>query len=235
MGSQYLWLHPPDLLDRRDFDPDVEKPEAVQEGIKWPVTEGPLSKTDEDYLKFVEDFKGKYAVNPLYALKKAINDAGLEKAKMGIDDPRVIAWLNEIGLPDLKGVEATTIFREIRMVKTPDELTILREAAAMNEEAIDAALGSLHVGMDQSDLEVIYNTELARRGGKGVYLSAGTMGRRRDRVKENQLITFDGLCEFKHYHGDIGRTVICGEPTDEMLKRNQMGIIYENPNSPIYI
>lgn len=212
----------PIYSDRRDFDPDVEEPEAVQEGIKWPVTEGPLSDTDEDYLKFAEEFKGSYAVNPLYALKKAIVDAGLEKATVGIDDPRVIDWLHEVGLPDIKGVEATTIFREIRMVKSPDELNILRQAAAMNEDSVNAAIGSLHVGMDQDELEIVYNTELARRGGKGVYLSTGSMGRRKDNVKENQLITFDGLCEFKHYHGDMGRTAICGEPTDEMLKRNQI-------------
>ncbi len=212
----------PIYSDRRDFDPDVEEPEAVQDGIKWPVSEGPLSETDEDYIKFTEEFKGKYSVNPLYALKKAIKDAGLESAKVGIDDPRVIPWLNEIGLPDLTGVEATTIFREIRMVKSPDELKILRKTAEMNEEAVNAALGSLHVGLEQGELEIIYNTELAKRGGKGVYLSTGTMGRRRDRVKENQLISFDGLCEFKHYHGDMGRTAICGEPTDEMLKRNQI-------------
>lgn len=212
----------PIYSDRRDFDPDVEEPEAVQEGIKWPVTEGDLSDTDEAYLKFTEDYKGSYSVNPLYALKKAIKDADLEMAMVGTDDPRVIPWLNEIGLPDLKGKEATTIFREIRMVKSQDELDILRKAAAMNEESVNAAIGSLHVGMDQDELEIVYNTELAKRGGKGVYLSTGSMGRRKDRVKENALITFDGLCEYKHYHGDMGRTAICGEPTDEMLKRNQI-------------
>lgn len=212
----------PIYSDRRDFDPDTEEPEAVQEGMRWPVSEGKLSQSDEEYLAHVEKSKGSYSVNPLYALKKALKDAGLEKAKVGIDDPRVIPWLHEIGLPDIKGVEATTIFREIRMVKSPDELDILRQAAAMNEESVNTAISSLHVGMDQDELEIIYNTELAKRGGKGVYLSTGSMGKRKSKVKENQLITFDGLCEYKHYHGDMGRTAICGAPTDEMLKRNKI-------------
>lgn len=212
----------PIYSDRRDFDPDVEEPEAVQEGIKWPVSDGPLPASDQEYLEYAENFKGNYSVNPLYALKKALRDAGLENAKVGIDDPRVITWLNEIGLPNLSGVEATTIFREIRMIKSESELAILREAAAINEIAVDAAVASLHVGMDQNDLEITYNTELAKRGGKGVYLSTGSMGRRKSKVKENQLITFDGLAEYKYYQADMGRTAICGEPTDEMLNRNQI-------------
>ena len=210
----------PIYSDRRDFDPDVEDPEAVQEGIKWPVKDGSLNIRDEEYLKYADSFKGTYSVNPLYALKKAIMDCGLSDKTVGIDDPRVITWLNDIGLPKLRGMESTTIFREIRMIKTPTELSILREAAVMNEVAINKSIESLHVGMDQSELEFIYNTELSRQGAKGVYLSTGIMGNRNSKIEENCLISFDGLCEYRHYHGDTGRTAICGTPSDDKLKRN---------------
>ena len=210
----------PISLNRRDFDPDIEDPQAVQEGINWPVSAGPLSDSDQDYLHFAESFKGSYSVNATYALKKAITDAGLESGRLATDDPRVVNWLNDIGLPKLTAVEGTTIFRQIRMVKSADELDIIRRAAAINEVAVDKTIASLEVGMPQAELEIIYNTEIARQGGKGVYLATGSLGRRRDRVQADQLITFDGLCEFRHYHGDIGRTAICGEPTAEMLQRN---------------
>jgi len=212
----------PIYSDQRDFDPDVEDPEAVQEGIKWPVMEGSLSERDSAYVEFTKEYRGSYSVNALYALKKALKDAGLTRGTIGTDDPRIIDWLHSIGLPDLKGVEATGIFREIRMVKSESEIKIMRRAAEMNEIAINKAIESLHINMEQGELETIYNTELAMHGGKGVYLSTGSMGRRNDRVKKNQLITFDGLCEYKHYHGDMGRTAICGTPSDEMLKRNEI-------------
>ncbi|MBL8643743.1 MAG: aminopeptidase P family protein [Rhodospirillaceae bacterium] len=209
----------PVFADKRDFDPNTEDPTASQEGFGWPVKPGDLAPVDLDYVKWIAQFKGRYSVNAAYALKKALKDAGLEKAKLGTDDPRVIAWLNGMGLPDLKGVEATTIFREIRMVKSEPEIEILRKAAAINEAAINATIASLRVGLPQTELEIIYNTEIAKRGGKAVYLSTGTNGKRKSAVQRDQLITFDGLCEYRHYHGDIGRSAVCGEPTPDVLKR----------------
>ncbi len=211
----------PTMFDRRDFDPDSEDPEAVQEGLKWPVRESTLDDDDRAFLARSDAYRGNYTVNALYALKKAIKDAGLANATVGTDDPRVIPWLQSIGLKAIKGVEATQMFREIRMVKTATELAIIRKAATMNEIAVDAAIASLYVGQPQDELEVIYNTELAKRGGKGRYLSTGTRGKRKGRVEKDQLITFDGLAEYKHYCADLGRTAICGTPTDEMLFRSR--------------
>ncbi|MCB2106151.1 MAG: aminopeptidase P family protein [Rhodobacteraceae bacterium] len=210
----------PTMFDRRDFDPDTEDPEAVQEGLKWPVRESSLRDDDRAFLAHAESYRGKYSVNAAYALKKAIKDAGLENAKLGTDDPRAVTWMNEIGLKNLKGTEATHIFREIRMIKSAPELAIIRKAAAMNEIAVDAAIASLHVGQLKSDLEIVYNTELAKRGGKGLYLSTGSRGKRQGEVELDEMITFDGLCEYKHYCADMGRTAIVGTPTEEMLSRN---------------
>src|SRR5262249_49236750 len=124
-----------------------------------------------------------------------------------------------MGLPDLTGIDATTIFREIRMVKTEPELAHLRKAAAMNEAAVNKCIARLHVGMTQDERELIYNTEIAKQGGKAVYLSCGQMGRRKSVLEPDRILTFDGLCEYQYYHGDIGRFAICGTPTDEMRKR----------------
>lgn len=211
----------PTMYDRRDFDPDSEDPEAVQEGLVWPIRQSTLDADDRDFLARQAAYRGKYSVNAIYALKKAIKEAGLERGVIGTDDPRIIGWLNQIGLKHLRGVEATQIFREIRMVKSETELGIIRKAAAMNEIAVDAAIASLYVGQEQAELEIIYNTELAKRGGKGRYLSTGTRGKRKSKVERDQLITFDGLAEYKHYCADLGRTAICGTPTEEMLFRNR--------------
>jgi Xaa-Pro aminopeptidase len=209
----------PLYYDRRDFDPDTEEPEAVQDGIKWPVKPGELPPSDQEYLKFVDRFRGTYSVNAAYALKKALKDAGLANATVGTDDPRVIGWMNEMGLPNLKGREATTIFREIRMIKSDAELALLRKAATINENAVNTCIASLRVGLPQPELELIYNVEIAKQGGKAVYMSCGHLGKRKGVVQKDQLITFDGLCEYQHYHGDMGRFAICGTPTPEMLKR----------------
>ncbi|WP_375383251.1 M24 family metallopeptidase [uncultured Sphingomonas sp.] len=220
MPSVQSYVHPV-YLDRRDFDPDVEDPEHVQYGMKWPIRHDALSPRDEDYLKYMEGNKGNASVNATYALKKAIQEAGLAGAVLGSDDPRVGPWLNQIGLPDLKVRDAWTMFREIRMVKTPDEIALMRKVARINQEALETVIASLEVGMPRDDLETIYNVETAKRGARGIYLATGQNGTNQNlgRVLEGEPITFDGLCEYKNYHGDLGRVAVCGKPRPELVSR----------------
>jgi Xaa-Pro aminopeptidase len=220
MPNRYGYVHPV-YQDRRDFDPTVEDPESVEHGMKWPIHHATLGPGDREYLQYVESLRGSASVNATYALKKALVDAGLGAARIGSDDPRVGSWLNQIGLPELTVREATTIFRDIRMVKTPDEITLLRRAARINEESLEVVIDSLRVGLPRDELEITYNTEVARRGGRGIYLSTGQSGKSNHlgRVLANEPITFDGLCEFGNYHGDLGRVAVCGEPSAEVVKR----------------
>lgn len=220
MPSVQSYVHPI-YLDRRDFDPDVEDPEHVEYGMKWPIRHDSLSPRDEEYLKFMEGNRGNASANALYALKKAVAEAGLSGGLLGSDDPRVGPWLNEIGLPDVKVRDATTLFREIRMVKTPAEIALMRQVARINEEALETVIGSIEVGMPRDDLEIIYNVEVAKRGARGLYLATGQNGTNNNlgRVLEGESITFDGLCEYKNYHGDLGRVAVCGEPKPELVQR----------------
>lgn len=220
MPNIQSYVHPV-YCDRRDFDPDVEDPEHVEYGMKWPIKHDQLSPRDEEYLKFMEGNRGNASVNALYALKKAVQDAGLTNARLASDDPRVGPWLQEIGLPDIQVTEGTTIFRDIRMVKTPDEIAIMRKVAKMNEEALEAVIDSLQVGMPRDDLEIIYNVEIAKRGGRGLYLATGQNGTNNNmgRVLADETITFDGLCEYRNYHGDLGRIALCGTPRPDIVER----------------
>ncbi|MDZ7896336.1 MAG: hypothetical protein U5M50_16105 [Sphingobium sp.] len=156
MPSIQSYVHPI-YLDRRDFDPDVEDPEHVEYGMKWPINHDTLSPRDEQYLLFQEGHRGNASVNAIYALKKAIAEAGLSAGNLGSDDPRVGPWLQEIGLPDVQVSDATTTFRDIRMVKSPDEIALMRKVALMNQEALDVVLDLIDVGMPRDELDLIYN------------------------------------------------------------------------------
>jgi Xaa-Pro aminopeptidase len=220
MPNIQSYVHPI-YQDRRDFDPDVEDAEHVEYGMKWPIRHDTLSPTDTEYLKFMESNRGNASVNATYALKKALVEAGLSGATVGADDPRVGPWLNEIGLPELKVRDAYTTFRDIRMVKTPEEIAIMRKVATINEAALEETIASLHVGMLRTDLEIVYNTELAKRGARGIYLATGQNGTNQNlgHVLEGESITFDGLCDYQNYLGDLGRIAVCGEPKPELVRR----------------
>ena len=214
------YIHPV-YQDRRDFDPDVEDPEHVLDGMKWPVSHDTLSPGDQEFLRYIEAHRGKHSVNALYALKRSIVDAGLERGRFGSDDPRIGPWLHDIGLPDITVTEATPIFRKIRMVKSPDEIVLMREASRINGEALDKVIGSLKVGMQRTELERIYNMELASRNSRGVFLNTGQSGTSNNlgEVLANETITFDGFNEYRNYHGDLGRVAVIGEPRPDVVKR----------------
>ena len=73
----------------------------------------------------------------------ALKELGLNKGKkIGIDDTRFIGALN--GVIDSENVmDATNLFIEIRMVKTPLEITILRQAAIKNQKCILRAIDAI--------------------------------------------------------------------------------------------
>jgi Xaa-Pro dipeptidase len=205
----------------RDYDTATEEPEAGP-GYRWPVRNADsLPPKERAWEAMRNDLAEKNRATPTYALRQALRDAGLEKGTVGTDDPRPIAWMNALGLDHLKGVEATNIFREIRMVKSPDEITIMREAARINEEGVNAAIAALGVGVTFPEIELAYNIEVARQGGRGVYITTGSGGLPHDRVTAGEPVMLDALGEYKHYHGDIGRTAVVGSPSDEIVKRNK--------------
>ena len=210
----------PALARTRDYDTATEEPQAG-DPLKWPIRKAGLTAREKGWIAMTKAQAAKIGATPAYALRRALRDAGLESARLGTDDPRPIQWMNELGLKKLKGVEATNIFREIRMVKSPAELKIIREAARINEEGVNAAIRSMKAGMTTLELETNFNVAVAKRGGSAVYMSCGGGGLPHDKVIKGEPVMFDGLATYKHYHGDIGRTAVVGKPSAEIVKRNK--------------
>jgi Xaa-Pro aminopeptidase len=205
----------------RDYDTATEEPVAGQP-FAWPVREGSnLGSKERQWQAMSAAYAEKTLATPSYALRQALDDAGLASGVIGTDDPRPIDWMNSLGRPKLKPVEATNIFREIRMVKSAPELAIMREAARINEDAINAGIRALHTGATWAEIEVAYGMEMARQGGRSVYVTAGTGGMSAERAPVGEPIMFDALGEYRHYHGDIGRTAFIGQPSAEVVRRNR--------------
>ena len=159
---------------------------------------------------------------PALGLKRALMDAGLDKAHVGTDDPRLIDWANAMGLDALTGIDATNVFREIRMVKSADEIALLREAAHRNEHAVETAIAAIKDGASAEDLERTYKVALAEQDGVGLYILFGMVpGLRYGKVVKGEPFLVDALGTYKHYHGDLGRTIVVGEPDAETQKRNR--------------
>lgn len=162
------------------------------------------------------------APNPESALGAVLKELSLESSHVGVDDWRLAQRLREGPVATATFHEARDIMREIRMVKTSAEIKRLREAARRNEAALKTAIDATAVGVLWRDIVEAYQHEMIRQGGEPVYLirGAGELAGARTQVTDypvqaGNLVFYDALGRYQHYHGDIGRTAHMGEtPAD---------------------
>lgn len=224
-----------ETIDESGGDQVVTEASARGQALTpYPTREGAdMAPRDRQLLARYAMHSDNPAISSTRALKAAIEAAGLAKGHIGFDDPRVLGWLNEVGLPDLTGCDALNIFKEIRMVKSPAEIALLRIAARMSENAINAVIDQIHVGMPLDDIGRIHAQSMLDQGGQSEWIIANIRGLATGVVEANEIMKLDSVGSYKQYRGDVGRTVICGEPTREMLDRNvavtrALHIAYEN-------
>ncbi len=154
-----------------------------------------------------------------YALTKALDDAGLGKATIGVDHPNVSALMQETASA-VTLVDADDALRYIRPVKSDIEIDLMRTAATANAEATLAAVRTVRDGATYRELRSIFMSEAGLRGNRGVFFVI-------DRVtseyydapfRDGQAFLIDAVSEYLGYHGDYGRTVFIGEPSKPMAK-----------------
>jgi len=195
-----------------------EPPAAPWSG--WRVRPGArLTPVEQGWLDRSTAHADRLAATPAWALRRALKQTGLDRGRIGTDDPRVLQWMKEMGLDDIEIVDATNIFREIRMVKTPDEIALMRAAAQINEVATMAAAWALYDGARWEEIENVFHTEHARRGGRNGHIVGNLGGFRHGCVTRGVPMFVDAIGEYRHYFGDFGRSVVVGEPDAELVRR----------------
>lgn len=160
---------------------------------------------------------------PVEALVDAIVEAGLERGRIAVDEigmtPQSLAQLKSL-LPDLRVDHAFELLREMRTIKTPEEIRRLRRACNIAESAIEASLAAAHVGMSEREMARIFHGVTVRNDAEPVLGCIG-FGRRSTlmnvqpsdaRLRMGDVIRFDVGGRYRHYRADISRIGVLGEP-----------------------
>jgi len=119
-----------------------------------------------------------------------------------------------------------SITERLRIIKSPEEVSLIREAVAATEASIAAAFAQLAVGMTERDVATLLSREMASRGSPGGGLvqfgpssalphggpSAGALQR-------ETVVLIDAGSRVQGYTSDITRTNWFGDaPSDEFKK-----------------
>jgi Xaa-Pro dipeptidase len=168
----------------------------------------------------------------LTALVASLRDAGLTRARIGIDEVGLMPdQLTELRqrLPDATLLTAANVFRDVRAVKTEEEIARLARVAEITERSIDAALAVARVGASELDLARAFHTQTVQEDALPVLGCIG-FGERsalmnvqpsRRTLEQGDVIRFDVGGRYRHYRADIARIAIFGEPTREIRQKHR--------------
>jgi len=172
------------------------------------------------------------------ALREILGERKLDHATIGTDlryiQHETLNWLKETN-PGCEFVDVTDVLYQLRAIKQPREIDLLRRAAQLYEAGQNRAIAEAHEG--QTALEVKYRymegaLQAAQDGpplgdfqgafgfisaGAGAKMSfGGTSG-----LSSGDLIKFDCGVTLGGYYSDCGRTFSFGRPTDTQRKMYQ--------------
>lgn len=159
----------------------------------------------------------------LSSLAAAMRKAGVERGRIAVDElgllPGYFDRLKTL-LPGATLIEGHQLFRQVRAVKTPEEIRRLERAAQIAERSIDAALAVAQSGATEEELALAFHGQTVADGGLPVLGCIG-FGRRSAmpnvmpstaRLARGDVIRFDVGGRFQHYRADIARIATLGEP-----------------------
>lgn len=163
------------------------------------------------------------------ALVAAMKEKGITRGTVGIDEmgitPQCMDQLTS-ALPEVKFVRCFSLFERVRSVKTPGEIDILRKAAHITEQAIDAALAIAAEGVTEREMLREFNASLAKNdaapvvgcigfGNRSAMINVQPSDRK---LKRGDLIRFDVGGRYRHYRSDMSRGAALGEPAPKISK-----------------
>ncbi len=165
----------------------------------------------------------------LEALIRCLRDRGVEKERVGIDQGGDVVFLEKLlskECPGIQAVPAYDLFRQIRLIKTPEETRRIQEATRITEQALTSAIQSIADGVTEKDLDAIFKETVIREGGYPTlsWIGAGPRGafpnvEPSDRkIRPGDAVRFDVGCMYQAYHADIARTAVLGKPSAKHQK-----------------
>jgi Xaa-Pro dipeptidase len=168
--------------------------------------------------------------DPAQDLKNLLMDLDLLGARLGVEyDTHGLTGLNARRLDNQltsfgTSVDASYIISKLRLVKSAAEIEHAEKAAALSDDALDAALPLIRSGANEADILAAMQGAIFAGGGdypaNEFILGSGAdallcrykAGRRNLDATDQLTLEWAGV--FAHYHAPMMRTVIIGQPTD---------------------
>ncbi|MCC6467404.1 MAG: aminopeptidase P family protein [Alphaproteobacteria bacterium] len=214
----------------KGFRPFME-PEYVVLVVKGkPPVVGYISGSDDIRIRVKSDIADARKLPPVAEWAKTIGemiaDYGLGQGKIGTD---LMPFMVHEGLkrqfPRIEFTNAGTIWSTLTAIKHPAEIALIREAVRVADLGAKAAMEAVRPGVTEHSVaaEAIY--AMRKNGSEfepfiplvasGYNTSMFERVATEKTIRSGEMVILDIGAVVKGYTGDLGRTVICGDPTPE--------------------
>lgn len=129
--------------------------------------------------------------------------------------------------PQINFISVDETLRRIRMIKTEEEVEMIKKSSAINIRGFKAAVEEIRPGARESTLAQAYLAEISKYDAHPCYtmISAGPRSAvlfpsydEPYKIKKNDTVRIDVGCEYKGYCSDVSRTVAVGSVSEEKKK-----------------
>jgi Xaa-Pro dipeptidase len=176
-----------------------------------------------------------YAENPSEwdsAFRKAVQALGLDGKRIGVE-PRQLRLLEfrhvKAGAPEADYPDASDVLSGLRLRKDPPEVEAMRRAVKIAQEALEATIPLIKIGMTEKELSAELVVQLLKHGSEpelpfAPIVSGGPNGANphasptERKLQAGDLLVVDWGATYDGYISDLTRTFAVGEVDDEYQK-----------------
>jgi Xaa-Pro aminopeptidase len=120
------------------------------------------------------------------------------------------------------------LVENLRTIKTPAEIALIREAARLSDLALERVLPKIVPGAIEREIALELEIEMRRAGADGcafeITVASGERsamphgGASKKAIGNNELVTVDMGALYQGFHSDMTRTYAIGDPSEELKK-----------------
>jgi Xaa-Pro aminopeptidase len=191
-----------------DSDPAIVVPELEEEKVK-------SSSAIKNIRKYSD------AEGPEGVVKSMLKELRLTRGKLGVEDflPYKFSRMIKRTAPKVELDEASEVLAGLRTVKTPDELELMRRAASIISQGIDAGIKAIRVGATELDIGFEIERTIKQSGGESVPFCIVLRGENaalphgsssKAEVRTGDAVVMDVGAIYDGYYGDLTKTVFVG-------------------------
>jgi Xaa-Pro dipeptidase len=171
------------------------------------------------------------------ALHIALHEFGLERARLGYEKHSYFFRASEqeqliAAMEEASFLDCTGLVENLRLIKSPDELDMLRAAAQTTEAGMQAGIDAVAAGVNENEIAAEIHYALFKAGShypaihpfvaSGWRCSIGHATWEDREVQTGETVFLEvGGCRHR-YHAPLMRTVMVGQITDEIAEAEEV-------------